>query len=321
MNCEEIIKRIEFNNDGKFYLDELEEIITNKDDYIPHLINIIKNCSENIEKIPEGYFAHIYSLYLLAQFQEIKALEHIIKFFSYPGEKSLDETGDVVTEDLHRILGSICKENIEPIQKIIEDEKINEYVRGAAVKSLGVLVANKIKPREEIARYFHELFESKLERKSSSVWNSLLEVSLDIYVDDILYEDIQKADKDGLFYSFIIDRLKYLKEYRKAGEEKMLDRLYEFEHYSFITDTISGLVNWACFKNTKHLKIKNKTPKIKSKYANDFLFGKALPISDSDFDDNIDDEEKTENKIKIGRNEPCVCGSGKKYKKCCGKNA
>ncbi|MGH8598447.1 MAG: SEC-C metal-binding domain-containing protein, partial [Gammaproteobacteria bacterium] len=24
---------------------------------------------------------------------------------------------------------------------------------------------------------------------------------------------------------------------------------------------------------------------------------------------------------KVGRNDPCVCGSGKKYKKCCGANA
>jgi preprotein translocase subunit SecA len=24
---------------------------------------------------------------------------------------------------------------------------------------------------------------------------------------------------------------------------------------------------------------------------------------------------------KVGRNEPCPCGSGKKYKKCCGRNA
>ncbi|MGL5086243.1 MAG: SEC-C metal-binding domain-containing protein, partial [Clostridium sp.] len=23
--------------------------------------------------------------------------------------------------------------------------------------------------------------------------------------------------------------------------------------------------------------------------------------------------------VKIGRNEPCICGSEKKYKKCCGK--
>ena len=27
------------------------------------------------------------------------------------------------------------------------------------------------------------------------------------------------------------------------------------------------------------------------------------------------------NKNKVGRNDPCPCGSGKKYKKCCGKNA
>ena len=33
--------------------------------------------------------------------------------------------------------------------------------------------------------------------------------------------------------------------------------------------------------------------------------------------------EVTQRKIgkKVGRNEPCPCGSGKKYKKCCGKTA
>jgi uncharacterized protein YecA (UPF0149 family) len=28
----------------------------------------------------------------------------------------------------------------------------------------------------------------------------------------------------------------------------------------------------------------------------------------------------TRGKPKIGRNNPCPCGSGKKFKKCCGKN-
>ena len=36
------------------------------------------------------------------------------------------------------------------------------------------------------------------------------------------------------------------------------------------------------------------------------------------YEDNIV-EETTRAKPKIGRNEPCPCGSGKKYKKCCGK--
>jgi len=33
-----------------------------------------------------------------------------------------------------------------------------------------------------------------------------------------------------------------------------------------------------------------------------------------------EDEPKTEKKEKIGRNEPCPCGSGKKYKQCHGKS-
>jgi hypothetical protein len=32
----------------------------------------------------------------------------------------------------------------------------------------------------------------------------------------------------------------------------------------------------------------------------------------------IDDKPRSKSKVKIGRNDPCPCGSGKKYKKCCG---
>ena len=31
------------------------------------------------------------------------------------------------------------------------------------------------------------------------------------------------------------------------------------------------------------------------------------------------DASRVVNEIKIGRNDPCICGSGKKYKKCCGR--
>jgi len=32
-----------------------------------------------------------------------------------------------------------------------------------------------------------------------------------------------------------------------------------------------------------------------------------------------DDISRSKSKVKIGRNDPCPCGSGKKYKKCCGR--
>jgi preprotein translocase subunit SecA len=35
--------------------------------------------------------------------------------------------------------------------------------------------------------------------------------------------------------------------------------------------------------------------------------------------DHIKQKAKDEEGHKIGRNDPCPCGSGKKFKKCCGK--
>ena len=59
----------------------------------------------------------------------------------------------------------------------------------------------------------------------------------------------------------------------------------------------------------------------------DWLYG--LPMWDNIFDEDIKKalyrEAKKANTVikgkKVGRNDPCPCGSGKKYKFCCGKNA
>ena len=46
----------------------------------------------------------------------------------------------------------------------------------------------------------------------------------------------------------------------------------------------------------------------------------AKPIA-TNKDDSIQKGPKTRSEKKVGRNDPCPCGSGKKYKHCCGRNA
>jgi SWIM/SEC-C metal-binding protein len=45
---------------------------------------------------------------------------------------------------------------------------------------------------------------------------------------------------------------------------------------------------------------------------------KGKPEDISDLDALLNWPKPTEVEKKVGRNEPCPCGSGKKYKKCCG---
>jgi len=52
-----------------------------------------------------------------------------------------------------------------------------------------------------------------------------------------------------------------------------------------------------------------------------FIHSQYTPL---DKDKNKNDKEPLANSpkpsaVKVGRNEPCPCGSGKKYKRCCGK--
>ena len=43
------------------------------------------------------------------------------------------------------------------------------------------------------------------------------------------------------------------------------------------------------------------------------------PTAEGAFEESVESKPVQSTGPKVGRNEPCSCGSGKKYKKCCGK--
>lgn len=70
-------------------------------------------------------------------------------------------------------------------------------------------------------------------------------------------------------------------------------------------------------------KIKVNSKPLPLKEATKLVRGIDIPISFSESDAIKEDKKETTDKKKekkIDKNDPCPCGSGKKYKKCCGKN-
>ena len=91
MDTQEILRRLEFN-DGTFPRSALEDAIIHRDSIIPKLLEIIERASQKAEELveKENYMAHIYAIFLLAQFREKRAYPLIVDFFSIPGRISLD---------------------------------------------------------------------------------------------------------------------------------------------------------------------------------------------------------------------------------------
>ena len=300
MNTKEILASLE-RSTGKFPEKALRAAIENKDEIIPDLLRFItyaKEHAEDISKQKTNYFiGHMYALYLLAQFRETSAYGPIIDLFGTMQEEIIhDITGDIITEDLHRILASVYGGDDRLIKKLIENKKAPPYVRAAAIESFVTMVNTGLETRENVIDYYAQLYRGKLERKFSFPWNILVSCTTDLNPGE-LFEEIEKAYNEGLFETGFISMDEIEREKKWSIEESM-ELIIKRGNYSLINDTIAEMNWWACFRDSPG-KYEDNNEYNKSGADNKFKPIRTTP--------------------KTGRNEPCPCGSGKKFKKCCGK--
>ncbi len=288
VNIETIRQELEFYT-GRFPTNAVRAAIEQRDAMIPVLLAALQEAADAPAEMARdpNRMLHMYAMYLLAQFCEQAAYPLLVKFFSTPGEISLNTTGDVVTEDLDRILASVCHNDLEPIKRMIEDAAVNEYVRSACLRTLVILVAQEKLSRKHVVDYFRSLFQDKLEREPDFIWGALVSASCDLYPEELL-DDIQQAYDDGLVDLWHI-RMDSVRDALAEGKEKVLRKFRQHQGH-FVEDTVAEMHWWACFTEDANAS----TTEYPTTANQPLVKGK-----------------------KIGRNDPCPCGSGKKYKKCC----
>ena len=250
MDVQEILQQFATTT-GTFPREAVAQAIAQRETITPELLRILTEAQHNIENLLDSdSMAHIYAMYLLAQFREPRAYPLIVEFFSIPGDIALDTTGDVVTEDLGRILASVSCGDIRLMTSLVENAHANEYVRVAALRGLVTLVACGEQARDDIIAYFQGLFQGKIARDMSFVWYGLVAASHDLYPEE-LYDDIKHAFAEELIETGFIG-LDDIDETLKRGKEHVLDALQQNTRYSLITDTITEMDWWACFHPEGH---------------------------------------------------------------------
>jgi len=291
METAAILSRLE-RATGKFPRGAVEAAVARREEITPELLRILADTVDRAYELEadSGYMAHLYALFLLAQFRETRAYPLAVRFASLPGGPLDALCGDFLTEDLGRVLASVSGGEMEGIQSVIENEDADQWARGAALSSLVTLVASGQRSRDEIVSYFADLFRGKLNRESSHVWDALVSSACDLYPQELL-DDIKKAFEDELVDPAFIAPDDVEDELAR-GRDRVLAALAGNPHLQLVEDVVAEMQWWACFRERRTARPKRLAP------------AAIAPIRRA--------EPKT------GRNEPCPCGSGKKYKKCCG---
>lgn len=299
MEIDEILEEFSWF-DGKFEREAVEAAVARRDEIIPELLLVLEEIGD--PELAAGldadgeYMAHLYAMFLLAQFRETRAYPLLVKIASLPSDLIESLFGDCITENFGSVLASVCGGNLDGIQSIIENPDADEWVRGSALAALVTLVATGLKSREEILSYFASLFHGKLADRNEIVWSDLVLYSADLYAPELLRE-IEKAYEQGLIDTTMIT-LDDVKGDLAQGEEWALAKLAADSHRRLVDDTVKEMEWWASFNEDKTRRPQPLEAVNPWRDAIDTGYKRIAP--------------------KIGRNDPCLCASGKKYKKCCG---
>ena len=296
MSPEQVL--VELSKDHKSHpLEALESADAHRGVLVQPLLDVLDRCVTDPDTASEeeaGLFS--YALYLLAKWRETRAYPLVVRWLSLSDAASTRLSGDVSTQDGARILAAVCDGDLDPIKRLVLNRDADELSRGVAVAALALLAVWAEVPRDTILRYFAWLAREGLERRKNYVWGALAAESADIEALGV-FPDLRRAYDEGLIDPQVIGRSE-LDDVEASPRGHLLEQMKD--RHRPIDDVAEATSWWARFGR-----------QASSHRAEALALAAAGEFADRP-------TEPYRSPQKVGRNEPCPCGSGKKYKKCCG---
>jgi len=226
-------------------------------------------------------------------------------------EENLKETAiDMIKEIVNSSFDNYLSANVYPEEWDIEGYKNYLTVMFGKDISRGIIEKDnltnakqeRIELKEKILEEALKLYDKREAEFGSEIMRQLEKIVILNVIDNRWRDHLLEMD--------------YLKEGIGLRSYAQHDPLVEYKHESFHlfkdmieeikNDTVKLLYNARIYTNEEQKKQHEK------QYKNVTTSGPANEPSSK--------KEPILNKNKVGRNDPCPCGSGKKYKKCCGKD-
>ncbi len=265
---------------------EIEAALGDPGVYVPEFTALVERDASDIRAMVKrrGYVGYVPAFMYLAKHRVSDAYSAAIEFCSHVHRIDNETLGDFVGLHLHRVLASLSGGDAAPLKGLIEADDTDDFIRHACIQALVVMANMGHLSRAELVGYFRELFNGKLRRRATDIWSLFVFTCRDIYPDELM-EDIERVYADGLMDMYIprSDFWKVL----GVPKKRALRNLAANPRYQPVEDVLEEMKNLPC-------------------YLEDDWDGPDVRIGDD-----------TDLSPRVGRNEPCPCGSGRKYKKCC----
>jgi hypothetical protein len=247
---------------------------------------------------PETFDAIFLVFHLLGEWREKSAYRPLAALLHLPTEEINELLGGAITETSHRVMAAVFDGDPAPLYEIIHDPDADEYVRSRMLEALAMLTMRGELPREETARFLRACFTELEPQDECFAWDGWQSSIAMLGLVELVPLVKQVFEREFVnpgwlrFEHFEKDLDHALKGDPLPGRSERDLKLFG--------DTIEELSSWVFADPARKPR----------ESAEDGLAERVVW--------NPYDDGPAVNPYKgVGRNDPCPCGSGKKFKKCC----
>jgi hypothetical protein len=195
-------------------------------------------------------------------------------------------------------MAAVFDGDTDPLHRIILDPEADEFIRSRMCEALAMVTFDNETRRAETARFLRACHAELVPQDECFVWNGWQSAIALLGLVE-LKPLVEQAFTRGFISSSWLSLAHFEHDLAHSIENPAALRDHKNGEYSLFGDTIEELSNWYCF-----------SAKFKRDAGHGLTpVGRPWPSG------------PTINPFRrIGRNDPCPCGSGRKFKKCCLQN-
>ena len=247
-----------------------------------------KKCDEHGWE-EENMIFTMHAIFILGQTGCKEALHPILSFLRHDGDFLDFYLGELLHECIWEPLYKTGHNQLDTLKKFMKEPGINTASKTSVAIAVSQVALHQPSRRDEIIEWYKDIF--------------------DFYIGRSLDENIIDSDLNGLLVCelFHIEARELILQIKPLFDREIVGTFICGSWETVKQDLNAG----QDYDYTREiLDIRDRYKQITSTWE-------GYTGKDIDFDDDDEIEEYPERTVKIGRNELCPCGSGKKYKKCC----
>lgn len=273
-------------------VDELIEITKRRDELLPLLMEVMEAELEKGFQSDED-LAVPFAMLLLGELRHRPAYGLLQKLARHPQVD--DFLGELLSECLGRCMAACWDGQVSSLTDLVKDPRVNENSRNQGVVALVCLAVAEERTREATLEDMKDLMREALRTASPEIAAACVIGLWDLYPDSESVELVRRLYAKELVAEEVLP-LSDMDDVVAQGLEAAKAAANDEPLCSLLLDSVEDSAWWSCWNGGE----------VEEEYDE---HGDWIP------------PEPIEQLVseKVGRNDPCPCGSGKKHKKCCGK--